>query len=304
MLWDEQTNEVWLDTDRDRSFAGERALKDYSTTRDMGTVGKDEPDTPEREQFAFTVQTAPARKAVAINMLNGGHATMVAGSAVGSRGTRGLYDGVAPGAQLIVIDYGGECIGGAIEGFIDAFADPRVDLVLFEQNVWLVQPYRLGDGRFPATIITSRLIEKYKKPFVVPGDNSPGVNAISEHGNARWGFAVGAYEAKESYRINDGFLVEHDDNLHHVGVLGAERCWRRQARHPGAVRLSLERGSERQLRASGSEGPLSPAAGLRHRRRHVAGDADDGGRAGTVDERRETGARALRCRAHLARGHQ
>ena len=62
-----------------------------------------------------------------------------------------------------------------------------------EQNVWIVQPYRLGDSRFPGTIITSRLIEKYKKPFVVPGDNSPGVNQVSEHGNAKWGFAVGAF---------------------------------------------------------------------------------------------------------------
>ena len=220
MLWDEERQEIWLDADRDRSFAGERAMRDFRQRRDVGTIGRDEPDTPERESFSFTVQVHPRTKAVAINVGNAGHATMVAGSAAGSRGTRGLYDGVAPGAQLVVIDYGGDCAAGFIEATIAAFKDPRVDVVLFEQNAFIALPYRVGDGRFTPSLVTTRLIAKYQKPFVVPGDNVSGLNVTSEHGNVRWGFAVGAYESKDSYRINDGYLVQRQDNLHHVGAWG------------------------------------------------------------------------------------
>jgi hypothetical protein len=87
-------------------------------------------------------------------------------------------------------------------------------------NVYIAMPYRLGDGRFTSTVITSRLIRKYQKPFVAPANNIPGANITLEEGNAQWAFAVGAYESKESYRINDGYLLRHEDNFHHVGSWG------------------------------------------------------------------------------------
>jgi hypothetical protein len=214
VLWDEQTQVVWVDTTRDRNFADERALADFRVRRDIATLGRDDPGTPEREQLAFTLQIDPAKRAIAVNVGIGGHATSVASSAAGSRGARGRFDGVAPGARLINFDYGSECVAGVIEGLIAAFSDPRVDLVLYEQNSLIVKAYRLGDARHPATIVTARLIEKYKKPYVVPASNPPGLNATSEHGNARWGFAVGTWEAKAAYRINGGYLVAHDDNRH------------------------------------------------------------------------------------------
>lgn len=220
VLWDEQSREVWVDTTREGSFAGERALADFQVRRDIGTLGHDEPDTPEREQVSFTVQMDPAKRAVALNLGTGGHATSVASSAAGSRGPRGRFEGVAPGARLINFDYGSECIAGVIEGFIAAFSDPRVDLVLFEQNSLVLKGYRLNDGRHPSTIVTARLIEKYKKPYAVTANNPPGLSAATEHGNAQWGFAVGSFETKESYRVNDGYLVEHNDNLHHDSGAG------------------------------------------------------------------------------------
>ena len=131
ILWDEQSREVWVDTTRDRSFADERALADFQVRRDIGTLGRDEPDTPEREQVSFTVQMDPAKRAVALNLGNGGHATSVASSAAGSRGARGRFEGVAPGARLINFDYGSECIAGVIEAFIAVVLAPIGEEILF-----------------------------------------------------------------------------------------------------------------------------------------------------------------------------
>jgi len=68
-----------------------------------------------------------------------------------------------------------------------------------------VHPYRLGDGRFPGDGYHVRLIQKFKKPFVVPADNTPGVNRSRKHGNARGGFAV-ARTRRRNRRVNDGYL--------------------------------------------------------------------------------------------------
>ena len=220
VLWDDHTNQVWLDTNRDGSFGDERVLTDFALRHDVGVIGRDDQKTAARESYPFTVQTDAKGKAVAINVGLGGHATMVAGSAVASRGARGHIDGVAPGAQLLEIDYGSECVAGMIEGLINAFSDPRVDIVLLEQNGFITMPYKLSDGRFTSTIITSRLIAKYQKPFAAPAGNRPGLNAVGDEGNAKWGFSVGAYESKDSYLINHGFTVPYDNVLHIVGSWG------------------------------------------------------------------------------------
>ena len=36
-----------------------------------------------------------------------------------------------------------------IESMIRWFRDPRVDVVLLEQNVYIAMPYVISDGRFP-----------------------------------------------------------------------------------------------------------------------------------------------------------
>jgi dipeptidyl aminopeptidase/acylaminoacyl peptidase len=140
------------------------------------------------------VQTDRQRKYVAIMPGHSGHATMVAGSAAGSRGKGGRYDGLAPGAQLVLIDYGLGGVCAMVEALIDAFADPRVDLVLFEQHINLAMPYRLGDGRFPATIITTRLIDKYKKP------QAAGVARGQRPDKGGWGRSRRAQDGSDRHR--------------------------------------------------------------------------------------------------------
>ncbi|HKE55507.1 MAG TPA: S8 family serine peptidase, partial [Pyrinomonadaceae bacterium] len=220
VLWDEQTNEVWLDTNQNKSFADEKALTDYSARHDVGIIGQDDPRTPARESLAFTVQSNQDNKYVAINVGNGTHSTMVAGSVAGSKGTRGFIDGIAPGAQLLEISHGDECIAGLIEALIKAFSDPRSDIVLLEQNVYFSNSYTQSDGRFIPEVIASRLVDRYEKPFVVPAGNNPALNATEELGNVLWGFSVGVYETKESYLLNRGVLTPGNENLHIVGAWG------------------------------------------------------------------------------------
>jgi subtilisin family serine protease len=221
LLWDEITQDVWIDTNRNASFADERAMVDFAVRRDLGTIGRDDPRTIERESVGFTVQTSKEHHAVAILIGKNGHATATAGSAAASRGERGLIEGVAPGAQLVVTDFRPGCIAAMIEAMIGAFRDPRVDIVLLMIEDVLMRPYLEGDGRFPATIIGERLVATSGKPFVMGGGNTFGVRLVHELGNVRWGLLAGAYETKASYLAGFGYLVSNDDNQHRqIGSAG------------------------------------------------------------------------------------
>jgi hypothetical protein len=219
VLWDEATGEVWVDTNQNGSFADERALRDFARNSEYGILGKDDPETSVRETLPFVVQTDKADGFLAINLGMYGHSTMVSGSVVGSRGSEGRFNGVAPGARLVSL-FEGSTTHGMLEGLIHAFRDPRIDVVLLEENVYIAMPYVLNDGRFTVTVICSRLIEKYKKPLLVPANNSPGLNTTIEHGLARYGFGVGAYESRENFFANKAIRVPEEDNLHWVGSWG------------------------------------------------------------------------------------
>jgi Subtilase family len=219
VLWDEASGDVWVDTNQDLSFADEKPVRDFAQRQDYALLGEDDPDTPVRETTALVVQTSKADRFVALNPAMYGHSTMVTGAVAASRGENGRFNGVAPGARVVSL-FEGSTTHGMVEGLIRAFQDPRVDVVLLEQNVWIAMPYVLGDGRFTVTVVCSRLIDKYKKPFLSPANNAPGLNTVEEHGMARWGFGVGAYESRENFLANRAIHVLEEDNAHWVGSWG------------------------------------------------------------------------------------
>ena len=219
VLWDEKSNEVWVDANQNHDFSDEKAMKDFHERYDWSLIGTDDPDTPVRETIPFAVQTDPEHRFVAVNVGMYGHSTMVSGALLGSRGDNGLFDGVAPGARLFSI-FEGSSAHGIIESMIRAFSDPRVDVVLLEQNVYIAMPYVLNDGRFTATVICSRLIDRYKKPFFSPANNSFGLDTTEEHGMARYGFGVGAYESGDNFYALKAIRVAKQDNFHWVGSFG------------------------------------------------------------------------------------
>jgi hypothetical protein len=215
VLWDETSNDVWVDTNRDLSFADEKAMTDYIKRQDVGIFGKDDPKTPVRDCIGFAVQTDAKNKFVSINIGAYQHATEIMGSVVGNRHPNGRLQGVAPGARLVSVFYGVSNEHGLIEGLIAAFKHPQVDLVVLEQSVAIASlPYLLADATHPISIVAERLIERYHKLLFVPGDNAPAFGFVAEDGLAPAAVSVGGYQSKESYRLNWGLVPENDDNLH------------------------------------------------------------------------------------------
>jgi hypothetical protein len=215
VLWDEASNDVWVDTNRNLSFADEKAMTDYIKRQDVGVFGKDDPKTPVRDCIGFAVQTDPKNKFVSINVGIYQHATEIMGSVVGNKHPNGRLQGVAPGARLVSVFYGVSNAHGLIEGLITAFRHPQVDLIVLEQSVAIASlPYLLADATHPMSIVAQRLIERYKKLLFVPGDNAPAFGFVAEDGLAPGAMSVGGYQNKESYRVNWGLVPENDDNMH------------------------------------------------------------------------------------------
>ena len=219
VLWDQRTDDVWVDTNQDGSFIDEKMLTDYSVRPEFGVFGKDKPETAVRESVGFGVQIDKVKQQVAINVGAASHASLVVGAAVASRGTNGKFDGVAPGAQLVNVAEG--CAAyGQTEAVIRAVKNPKVDIVWLEHCSNITRPYTLRDGRLATTVIYERLIEKYKKPIMIPTHNYPVLGGTDDFVLANGAIGVGGHESKENFFTNHGVRVKHEDNLLITGGYG------------------------------------------------------------------------------------
>lgn len=212
VIWDEQSNDVWVDTNQNLSFKDEKALTDYSVRPEFAVFGTDNPKTAVRESVGFGVQIDKARQMVAINAGVPFHASLIVGSAVGSRGAHGRFDGMAPGARLVSEAEG--CMAyGQTEAVIRALENPEVDAAWLEQCNNITKPYLLRDGRLVPTVIYSRLIEKFKKPLMIPTHNYPVLGGSDDFVLADCGIGVGGHESRGSFLANYGFRTRYADNL-------------------------------------------------------------------------------------------
>ena len=212
VIWDEQSNDVWVDTNQNLSFTDEKALTDYRVRPEFGVFGTDNPKTAVRESVGFAVQIDRARQMVAVNAGVPFHASLIVGSALGSRGVHGRFDGVAPGARLASEAEG--CMAyGQTEAVIRALENPRVDAAWLEQCNNITKPYLLRDGRLVPTVIYSRLIEKFKKPIMIPTHNYPVLGGSDDFVLADCGIAVGGHESQGSFLANYGVRTRYVDNL-------------------------------------------------------------------------------------------
>jgi len=219
VLWDEGTNDVWVDTDQDLDFTDETALTDFSVRPRFGVFGTDDPETPVRESIGFGVEINAEEKAVALNLGVASHASLVVGAAVASRGTDGRFDGVAPGAQLISVSEGGSAYGQT-ESAILSIKRHGADVVYFEQSSLITRNYLPRDGRLVPTVIYERLIEKYGPVILSPTHNYPILGGIDDFVLARGVIGVNGHEGKDNFFINHGVRTEHDDNLLITGGYG------------------------------------------------------------------------------------
>ena len=219
VLWEERTNEVWVDTNQNLSLADEKALSDFRTRPEFGVFGTDNPATPVRESVAFGLQIERGKKLIAINAGVASHASLIIGSVLASRGANGRFEGVAPGARLASVSEG-SAVYGQTEAVIQAIKNPLVDVAFLEQNQGITRTYLLRDGRMVPTVIYSRLIEKYKKPIVIPNANYPVLNGTDDFVLANGALGIGGHESRDNFFTNHGVRVEHQDNLLITGGCG------------------------------------------------------------------------------------
>ena len=64
VLWDDETNSIWVDTNQNQNFADEKRITDFNLSFEPGILGKDDPATPLRETVAFTILTDAEHKLI------------------------------------------------------------------------------------------------------------------------------------------------------------------------------------------------------------------------------------------------
>jgi hypothetical protein len=220
VLWNEKTGTVWVDTDQDHSFQNERALQDYARRGDIGIFGSNRPPQPRRHTVGFAVQTDPQKHYVRLTLGVWQHVTEVSGATIGKGFYGGSYNGIAGEAQLVIYFTGASSMYRRVESVIEAARNPKVDVICLEPAVMDEVTDPLHDGKLVAGVIFDRVTEKYKKPLLSPANNTFGMTTVIDEVSSHGILAVGAYQAGEAYRINNGAEVAHHDNLHLVGSFG------------------------------------------------------------------------------------
>jgi hypothetical protein len=206
VLWEDQSNTVWVDVDQNYDFRNDSPLTDYNVRFDLGQFGKDDPATPERESIGFYLLAHPGNDFIDINPLFTGHTTQTTSVAAGKGFFGGQINGVAPYAQ-VVSTRAGRGVAGDIEAISRAMKSPKVDLV----TVQLAYVVRMNDGGSVLSTVLDRLIAKYKKPIIESAGNQAGLNAVMESGSGSREITVGAYGSSETFKADYGINVKRGD---------------------------------------------------------------------------------------------
>ena len=215
VLWDTATNDVYVDTDQDRSFADEQAMTDYRQRYDVGTFGTDDPATAVREAMQFVVQTDGQGKFVNIGIVSGAHGSHVAGITAANGMFGGEMSGAAPGAKIksvrVCLFISGCTAHALIEGMTYLAKQGNVDVI----NMSIGGLPALNDGNNARAVLYDRLIEQYNvQMFISAGNSGPGINTIGDPSVASKVMSVGSSISKATWQKNYGSDSSHLDNLH------------------------------------------------------------------------------------------
>ncbi|MEO6122166.1 MAG: S8 family serine peptidase [Ilumatobacteraceae bacterium] len=215
VLWNTSTNNVYVDTNQNRSFADELAMTDYKVRNDVGTFGTDNLATAVREVMPFVVQTDGKNKFVNIGIVSGAHGSHVAGIVAANSMFGGAMSGVAPGAKLVSVRvclFVAGCTAHAlIEGMIYAAKQAKVDVI----NMSIGGLPALNDGNNARCVVYQRLIEQSNvQMFISAGNSGSGLNTVGDPSVCSKVVSVGSYITKATWQANYGSDSAFDDNLH------------------------------------------------------------------------------------------
>jgi hypothetical protein len=158
VLWDRRTDTVRVDIGGDADFSDDDPLRPYPIAGEIGWFGAIDGDRDDRIPFGIVLDQE--KSAVYIGV-PGFHGSLVAGSAAASTRGGGLYDGVAPAAQLISFP-----MFRKLGSLVLACRDPRVDVV--NRSGRTGGESKDGDEDFDGAVAT-RLIETYDVPIALYG---------------------------------------------------------------------------------------------------------------------------------------
>src|SRR5215213_4949552 len=221
VLWDTASNNVWVDTNQNDSFADQVAMTNYKVNYDVSYFGTDNPATAVAERMPFVVQTDGQKKVVNIGIVSGFHGSHTAGIAAGNSLFGGAMSGAAPGAKLVSVRaclFIAGCTATALtEGMIYAAKQSNVDVI----NMSIGGLPALNDGNNARAILYNNLIETYNVQIVLSAGNSgPGMNTIGDPAVASLALAAGAYITSATYLANYGVQFNEADNLHNFSSRG------------------------------------------------------------------------------------
>jgi subtilisin family serine protease len=221
VLWNTNTNTVWVDTNQNNNFADDMVMTDYKVNYDVNYFGVDNPATAIAERMPFVVQTDGKNKFINIGIVSGAHGSHVAGIAAGNSLFGGAMSGAAPGAKIVSVRvclFIAGCTATAlVEGMIYAAKQSNVDVI----NMSIGGLPALNDGNNARAILYSNLIETYNvQMFLSAGNSGPGMNTIGDPSVATKAMSVGAYITDDTYLAAYGAQLYEDDNLHYFSSRG------------------------------------------------------------------------------------
>jgi hypothetical protein len=215
VLWNTDTDTVWVDTNQNNSFADDMAMMNYSVNYDVNYFGTDNGATAIAERMPFVVQTDGKNKVVNIGIVSGQHASHVAGIIAGNSLFGGTMSGAAPGAQIVSVRvclFVAGCTAHAlIEGMIYAAKQANVDVI----NMSIGGLPSLNDGNNSRAVLYNRLIEQYNvQMFISAGNSGAGMNTVGDPSVATNVVSVGSYISNATWQSNYGSSSPYTDNLH------------------------------------------------------------------------------------------
>ena len=215
VLWNTNSNDVYVDANQNNNFADELAMTDYRVRYDVGTFGVDNPATAISEAMPFVIQTDGKNKVVNIGIVSAAHGSHVAGIVAGNSLFGGAMSGAAPGAQVISVRvclFVAGCTAHAlVEGMIFAAKQGNVDVI----NMSIGGLPGLNDGNNARAIVYNRLVEQFDvQIFISAGNSGAGINTVGDPSVASKVMSVGAYITDDTWAANYGSTAAHEDNLH------------------------------------------------------------------------------------------
>lgn len=217
VLWNPATDQVWVDTDQDLSFADETPMRNYKVAYDTGFFGTDNPATDVVERVPFVVQTDPKTKFVNIGIVSSAHGSHVAGITAGNGLFGGAMTGGAPGAKIVSVRvclFISGCTAHAlIEGMIYAAKTGDVDVI----NMSIGGLPSLNDANNARAILYDTLIQKFNvQMFISAGNSGPGENTVGDPSVATKVVSVGSSITDATWEANYGSTAPSagTDNLH------------------------------------------------------------------------------------------